>query len=153
MRTISTAIVGLAVSIGLAGSVEAQSARSDIEAALVTFTKAFNAKDAAGVAAHYTEDAAILPPDSRRVDGRDKIQQFWQGAIDGGGSDLALEAVEVSESGNFAFEVGKFSLKAPGKDDNPVDQAGKYIVISKKGTDGAWQLYRDIWNADPATQQ
>ena len=83
MRTISTAIVGLAVSIGLAGSVEAQSARSDIEAALVTFTKAFNAKDAAGVAANYTEDAAILP-DSRRLDGRDKIQQFWQGAIDGG---------------------------------------------------------------------
>ncbi len=131
MRTISTAILGLAVSIGLAGSVEAQSARSDIEAALVTFTKAFNAKDAAAVAAHYTEDAAILPPDSRRVDGRDKIQQFWQGAIDGG------------------FPI----LKAPGKDNNPVDQAGKYIVIWKKGTDGAWQLYRDIWNADPATQQ
>jgi len=153
MRTISTVILALAVSIGLAGSVGAQSARSDIEAALLTFTKAFNAKDAAAVAAHYTEDAAILPPDSPRVDGRDKIQQFWQGAIDGGVSDLALEAVEISESGDFAFEVGKFRLKAPGRDRNPVDQAGKYIVVWKKGTDGTWQLYRDIWNADPATQQ
>ncbi|ODR88528.1 hypothetical protein A8M32_25545 [Sinorhizobium alkalisoli] len=121
-----------------------------MEAALVTFTKAFNTKDAAAVAAHYAEDAAILPPDSPRVDGRDKIQQFWQGAIDGGVSDLALEAVEISESGDFAFEVGKFSLKAPGKDANSVDQAGKYIVIWKKGADGAWHLYRDIWNADPA---
>ena len=27
---------------------------------------------------------------------------------------------------------------------------GKYVVVWKKGSDGTWRLYRDIWNADPA---
>ena len=41
----------------------------DIEAANKAFADAYNAGDAMGVAAKYTEDAALLPPDGERVDG------------------------------------------------------------------------------------
>lgn len=131
-------------------SANAQSPRDDIEAALVTFAAAFNRGDDAGVAAHYAEDGAILPPDSARVDGRANIQAFWKGAINAGLTDLTLKAVEVGGSGDIAFEVGEVSYSAPDKTGARSTATGKYIVVWKKGTDGVWRLYRDIWNANPA---
>jgi uncharacterized protein (TIGR02246 family) len=136
-----------------AGPASAQSAKESIEAALLTFEKAFNSGDAAAVASHYTEDAALLPPDAARVDGRQGIEKFWKGAMDAGFKDLQLEAVEVEESGDTAYEVGKFGLTVPGKDGAPMNAAGKYIVVWKKGQDGTWRLHRDIWNGDAAPQQ
>jgi uncharacterized protein (TIGR02246 family) len=134
----------------LVAPANAQSAREAIEAALVKFSEAFNSKDAAVVAAHYAEDAAVLPPDSVRIDGRANIKNFWKGAIDAGLSDLTLKAIEVEDQGNWAYEVGELSYSAPGTGDARTTASGKYIVIWKKDTDGSWRLFRDIWNPNPA---
>ncbi|TPJ44789.1 SgcJ/EcaC family oxidoreductase [Mesorhizobium sp. B2-5-13] len=128
----------------------AQSAKDGIEASNAKFMKSINSKDAAGVASLYTEDASALPPDMKRVDGRENIQKIWQGAIEYGVSDLKLTTVEVQEVGDFAFETSAFSYKMPGKDSKPVDGVGKAMVVWKKAPDGKWQIYRDIWNSDPA---
>jgi len=149
MRGIRLPAFAFILALAAAGNAAAD-ARVDIEAALASFTEAFNGGDAAGVAALYTEDAVLLPPGGARVDGREPIQAFWQGAIDAGLSALTLEAVEVEERGDLAFEVGKFTLQAPGEGDQKTTVFGKYIVVWKKGDDGAWRLYRDIWNTDPA---
>ncbi|RWD66867.1 MAG: SgcJ/EcaC family oxidoreductase [Mesorhizobium sp.] len=132
------------------GPANAQSAKDAIEASNAEFMKSLNGKDAAGVASHYTEDAAVLPPNGMRVDGRENIQKFWQGIIEYGVSDLKLTTVEVEERGDLAFELGSFTYKAPGKDSKPMDASGKAIVVWKKAQNGSWQLYRDIWNDDPA---
>jgi uncharacterized protein (TIGR02246 family) len=145
MMILAATLAGLA-----AGPVNAESPRDEIEAALVTFAAAFNKGDDAGVAAHYAEDAAVLPPDSARVDGRANIQAFWKGAIDAGFADLTLKAVEVGSSGDMAFEVGEVSFSAPDKTGARSTVTGKYIVVWKKSADGVWRLYRDIWNANPA---
>ena len=153
MRKTPSALAVLALIGFMAEPAAAQSAKASIEAALVTFEEAFNSGDTAAVAAHYTQDAVLLPPDATRVDGREAIQNFWKGAMDSGLKDLRLEAVEVEESGDLAYEVGKFALSVPGKDGAPADVMGKYIVVWKKGPDGTWRLHRDIWNSDPAPQQ
>jgi len=36
------------------------------------------------------------------------------------------------------------------KDGARVPVSGKYIVVWQRGEDGAWRLYRDIWNMNPA---
>ena len=128
----------------------ADSPRDEIEAALVTFTAAFNSGDGAKVAAHYAEDAAVFPPGSPRVDGRAKIQEFWQGAITAGLTDLTLKAVEVYGAGDLAYEVGEVSYSAPDSSGQRKTSIGKYIVVWKKDQDGTWRLYRDIWNSNPA---
>jgi uncharacterized protein (TIGR02246 family) len=148
--TVRLCLLAVAFAALCAGPASAQSAREAIEAANAEFVKAYNAKDAAGVASLYTEDAAVLPPDMARVDGRENLQKFWQGAIDLGITDLTLKTNEVEEAGDFAFESGSFSLKVTGKDAKPVEAAGKYLVVWKKAQDGSWKLHRDIWNPDPA---
>jgi uncharacterized protein (TIGR02246 family) len=138
--------------LALAASASANSPRENIEEALATFAAAFNGGDGAGVAALYTDDAALLPPGGERVDGRAAIETFWQGAIDGGLTNLTLRVVEVEAKGDIAYEVGALSLQAPGEDGQPVTVEGKYIVVWQKGADGAWRLHRDIWNMSPAAE-
>jgi uncharacterized protein (TIGR02246 family) len=151
-RSKMTRFTGLVLAVIVAAVLNtpanAQSPRDDIEAALVAFAAAFNKGDHEAVAAHYTEDAAVLPPEAARIDGRLNIQKFWKGAIEAGLADLTLKAVEVEASGDWAFEVGELSFSAPGTGSARSTASGKYIVVWKKEADGTWRLYRDIWNAN-----
>ena len=111
------------------------------------FEQAFNAGDAAAVAALYTEDAVALPPGGPMVRGREAIQAMWQGALDGGFKDLALEAGELEVMGDTAWEMSTLSAAIAGEN-GETPFAGKYIVVWKKAGDD-WLLHRDIWNASP----
>lgn len=123
-------------------------ARDSIEATLKTFSMSLNGGDAAGVAAHYTDDAALLPPNTARIDGREGIQGAWQAVIDAGVRDVALTTQEVDVFGDVANEVGTISATAPSEDAGRVQWAGKYVAVWKRGGDGIWRLHRDIWDFD-----
>ena len=123
-------------------------ARESIEATIKTLVESLNGGDAAGVAAHYTDDAAVLPPDAGRIDGREGIQGVWQGLIDADVRDVALTTQEVDVFGDVANEVGTISATAPSEDGGRVQLAGKYVAVWKRGGDGNWRLRRDIWNFD-----
>ena len=117
------------------------------------FMTAFNDRDAASLANLYTEDAMLLPPGAVRLDGRQAIERFWQGAIDAGVSSLVLETVEMEVAGDTSYEVGILSMDVPGENGELNTVSGKYIVIWKYGEDNEWRLHRDIWNVDPATSE
>ncbi len=123
-------------------------ARDSIEATIKTLVESLNGGDAAGVAAHYTDDAAVLPPDAARIDGREGIRGVWQGLIDAGIGDVVLTTQEVDNFGDVANEVGTISATAPGEDGGRVQLAGKYVAVWKRGGDDTWRVQRDIWNFD-----
>ncbi len=153
MRVLNCAICALVLSSGLIGAAHAQSAKDAIAAHNAEFVKAFNAKDGAKVASFYSEDGAVLPSNGLRVDGRANLQKFWQGAADAGLTGLTITTQEVQESGNWASEIGTFTLKIPDKDGKLTNDVGKFVVVHKKEADGKWYLYRDIWNDDPPKAQ
>jgi uncharacterized protein (TIGR02246 family) len=123
-------------------------ARASIEATIKTLLESLNRGDAAGVAAHYTDDSAVLPPDAARIDGREGIQGVWQGLIDAGVRDVAMTTQEVDVFGEVANEVGTITATTPSKDGGRVQMAGKYVAVWKRGSDDSWRLHRDIWNFD-----
>ena len=126
-----------------AGAAEEIAVRSEM------FEAAFNAGDAAGVAALYTEDAVIMAPDTPRMDGRAAVQGLWQGFIDAGVTGLDLVTSEVEEFGDTANELGTFTLTAPDGEGGTVTLNGKYIVVWKRADGGDWHLDWDIWNLTP----
>jgi uncharacterized protein (TIGR02246 family) len=116
--------------------------RDAIVAANGNFKTTFKAGDAAGMAALYTENGQLLPPNSDFVTGRPALQTFWQAIMDMGIKEAGLETVEVESHGDTAIEVGKYTLMGEG---GQVLDNGKYIVIWKQ-EDGQWKLHRDIFN-------
>ncbi len=145
-------ILALGLTSWMAKRVEAHEVRKAIEAANAQWTAAFNRGDAVAVAALYTPDAAVMPPDSEMIRGRQGIREFWQGAIQGGLKDAVLTTVEVQASGSMAYEIGKFSLTVHPKDQAPKMISGKYAVVWKRQADGGWKLHVDIWNSSMPSQ-
>jgi uncharacterized protein (TIGR02246 family) len=118
-------------------------ARSGIEAVNATFMKLVGEKNAAGVAALYTEDAWILPPNGPRVEGRAAIEQFF-GAIVQSIAKVQLDTVEVEGHGDTAHEVEALTFfDASGA---KIDE-GKAIVIWKKVGE-EWKLHRDMFSSN-----
>lgn len=119
--------------------------RVAIEAADKEFMAAFNRGDAAGVAALYTDQARLLPPNFEMMKGRQAIQAFWQGAMDMGCKEVVLETVELEGHKGLACEIGKYTLTLQPPGVETVTDRGKYLVVWKQ-EEGTWKLDIDIWN-------
>jgi uncharacterized protein (TIGR02246 family) len=108
------------------------------------------AKDAAGIAALYAEDGAVMPPNAPIGKGRGAIQQTWASMMRTPGFDLtfAPEQIIVSSSGDMALDRGTYKLAiAPGG--KPRTDTGKYVVVWRK-IGGEWKAAADIFNSDLA---
>ena len=119
--------------------------RDEIMQAYKAFEEAFVKGDATALSLIYTEDAEWLVPEAPPIKGREAIAQAWKGVIGPGGNRVRVEVREVQDNGDWAFEVGSFTAIAR---DGAVLNAGKYIVIWKRQSNGAWKTYRDIFNWD-----
>lgn len=111
------------------------------------FGAAASRKDYAGMAALYTDEAKVLPPDAPIVTGRKAIEEFWRSAAAALGlTSVTLKTLDLEAAGDNAYEVGEADLRlssGPAK--------VKYVVVWLKGDDGQWRIHRDIWNNMPAS--
>jgi ketosteroid isomerase-like protein len=108
----------------------------------------FNQNDAAGVAATYTEDGKIMPPEAEMLQGRDVLQDWWQLLFDSGFVGVELEIMEVHALGDTATEVGQYTLYDESGDELEV---GKYVVIWKL-VDGQWLRDRNVFSSNAPDQ-
>ena len=111
------------------------------------FGEAAARKDYAGMAAFYTEDAKVLPPDAPIVSGRKAIEEFWRTAANALGLiDANLKTIDVEVAGETAYEIGEADLKL-----SSGQAKVKYLVVWTRDRDGQWRLCRDIWNNMPTS--
>lgn len=138
-------------SASFAETPKADPARAPLEKLGAAFADAYNRGDTAAVAAMYSDDAMLFPPDSDLVQGRTAIEAAWKGARDSGMKDLAFTVVDVHSNRDLAVEVGKADFKMQTANQaEPSSHTVKYVVVWKRQKDGAWKLFRDIWNSMPS---
>ena len=104
---------------------------------------AANAKDAAGIAALYMEDALLMPSNAPTAKGRVAIQAALQGMLEQGAHDISLSKVDGGMSGSWGYEAGTYGATFGTSKDK-----GKYLLTLKKGADGKWLIQDDIFNSD-----
>jgi len=121
--------------------------RRAVENANKMFGEAIRRGDAAGVGALYTEDAAVMPPNSDMIRGQSNAQGFWNSAIKMGVKDANLTTVELTGLGDLVHEVGKYALKIQPEGQTAFEDNGKYVVLWKRMRDGSLKIHRDIWNS------
>jgi len=102
----------------------------------------YAAHDAAGVAALYTEDAQLLPPNMEIISGRAAIQEFVAQSNPPGSAQLEMATTETLVIGDYAHRQGSFAISGR---DGAAPATGKFIELLKK-VDGNWLIHRDIWN-------
>jgi uncharacterized protein (TIGR02246 family) len=121
--------------------------RADIEAANAQFSKAFGRRDAAAIAAFYTEDATVLPPNGQMIKGSTAIQEFWKGVMGMGVRGVRLNTIPVESSGDLAYEIGNATLDIEPEGGKASTDSAKYVVVWKRQADQSWKLAADIWNS------
>jgi len=132
---------------GPATEVDVAEVRAAIAQVDRQWEQAANSGNAAGVAALYADDGRLLAPNSDIVQGRENIQQTLQGLIDIGLKNVRFTTVDVGVSGDLAYEVGRYSLDIQPRDaPQAINDQGKYVIVARKGADGAWKIVADIFN-------
>jgi ketosteroid isomerase-like protein len=78
----------------------------------VMWNQDFEAKDAAKLLAHYTNDATLMAPSMPPAHGKDTIAKVLQEMISDHALSLKFQAtrVEVSKSGDMAYTEGAYSM-------------------------------------------
>ena len=156
MKRSKTLAVLAVLSVSLAACAGGAASLSDADIAAIeevsaSFAAAANADDWGGVAALYTEDAVLMPPNGPAVQGRADIEAFVAAFPPMSG--LTLNEVLIDGRGDLAFVRGTYSMMMEMEGMPAVPETGKYIEIRRKQEDGSWLLAVDIFNSDTPLEQ
>ncbi len=121
--------------------------RAEVDDVLRRYERAYNANDAAALAAVYTEDGLFTAPDGTTVRGRTALAEHWATQM-GSGLVLQLESFETDSRAGFA--AGTWQLDGdPAQRDAPKHR-GRFVVGLRRGPDGTWRMSFDTYHDAPA---
>ena len=109
--------------------------------------KAYNEKNADGVAALYSDDGQLLPPGPPVVNGSAAIRDYWAKDIESSGAPIKISSDASGVGGDWAWRAGSWSSSGA----QGAAVTGKYVEIWHRTASG-WKLHRDIWNVDQAPE-
>ena len=100
-------------------------------------------KDANKFLSYYAADAMVYPPGMPLVSGTARIKEMWTGMSSAPGFALTFGPSKAMSSGDLGYTTGAYKLTM-----NGATEAGKYVAVWKKQSDGQWKAVEDIFNAD-----
>lgn len=120
--------------------------RATITSTEKQYSEAYKKGDGAAVAALYSTDAASVPAQGEWSRGRDAIAKQNQTTLDAVTVDTREDVPEeVTVMGDHAVEIGHYAWTGKAKKGGAArGEAGRYMALWHKDTDGTWRLSRDI---------
>ena len=136
------------------GSFEATIAWADpaaeIAAVNAEFDAAFQAGDAAAIAAIFTEDATMLAPGWTPLRGRSNIEEQYAAFLRAGFHDIEHVTDSLDPIGEETLvEVSHYAVKRTDGEGKTFDERGKSLTIWRRDDDGAWRIWMDMFNDLP----
>ncbi len=107
-----------------------------LQRVLDEYEVAWQARDAAALAALFAEDGFVLSAGRAPVRGRDAIRRWYQGS----GGPLALRAWHFAGAGDVAYILGGYARTRGGPD------VGKFTLTLRQGAGGRFLIVSDMDN-------
>jgi len=126
--------------------------RDSVLEAVGTERNAIESGDMDGYRAVLTDDAVFLPPNSHPKEGQE-LREWLRAFVDGFRAEWSsYVSTEVVESGDTAYHSFTYTWRLhPRAGGEPITASGKGVHLLRRGSDGAWRIAREIWNASPAS--
>jgi uncharacterized protein (TIGR02246 family) len=124
---------------------------SAVRTRIKEWSAAAQAKDAAKFVSVYADDAVVMMAGAPDIRGIAAIREALPAMMQDPAFALSFEAdhVEVARSGDLAYETGSYTMTMTGPDKQPATEKGHYVVVWRKGADGAWKVVVDAPLSDP----
>lgn len=105
--------------------------------------QAFKAGDMVKVAEFYADDAVLIIPGGKKLNGKKAIYEYLSGLSDT--KDIQLSVSDVNGSGKIIYQLGTFTFSA---DMNGVNkkQSSDQVKVWKRGTDWDYKISVDSFN-------
>jgi uncharacterized protein (TIGR02246 family) len=112
------------------------------------FQAAYNAGDAAAVAALFADDAVSMPDHEPALEGKAAIEKRMQEVFAQYSPSISITPGETEVHGDVAHEHGTYTIElTPKAGGTAMKDNGKYLVILKREADGTWKIHHDIDNS------
>ncbi len=114
------------------------------------WSQAAESKDLDKAVSFYADDASVLPFNAPIAHGKEQTRQLWSQLMSKPGFKLSFAptTIEVSKSGDMAYDIGTFELTMNDPQGNATMIPGKYVVVWKKQPNHNWKAIADIFNTD-----
>jgi uncharacterized protein (TIGR02246 family) len=126
----------------------AQDANKSAEVFATKWVTAYNAGDAAGVAALFTEDGVFNAPSGAVLKGREAIAKALAGRMKAGWTQERITTTEEGTAGNAVWAAGDYALMGTGNAEGK-QMGGRFgWVLVREGD--AWRVAMLTANVTPA---
>lgn len=109
---------------------------------------AANRKDAATVAAMYSDNAVFVSSDQPVASGRAAIQAAFAKTFPIS-SDLKISSEKTEASGDLAYDYGTYTQRVTPPKGKAMEIGGNYLVVLRKQSDGSWKIVRHVGTTPP----
>ena len=120
--------------------------RDAIELSSKKWVETFNQNDWEELAALFTPDAILMPPNGLAVEGRDAIAKWEKANETGFRIAFKLEAIEGQD--DLAYVRGRSCVFIPDGTGGYGVDVGKFLEVRKQDSNGAWLIEADIFNSN-----
>ncbi|MEL6445718.1 MAG: DUF4440 domain-containing protein [Bacteroidota bacterium] len=148
-RLVLAALLLLVSSAAVAQSSDDEAA---IAEAAASFSNAFMRDDVDAMLALYTEDAVIFPERTHALQGTDALRAYWTLPPGRTITNHHITPTAVEVVGDTAYDHGTYTVSGTNDGQAWGPSYGKYLIVWKRGTDGAWRMHLDMWNSAPSPE-
>ena len=145
---LAASFAALAACVRNTPPVDATADKAAVEAVSIAWKSAYNAGDAAAVAALYAEDAVLSAPGARAVRGKAAIGDYFVKTIaQFSTSGLTVTDEPMGETVTSCDLAWHWKTYTVTDGSGAVVDAGKLVTLFQR-TDGKWLIVGDTWNSD-----
>jgi uncharacterized protein (TIGR02246 family) len=120
-----------------------------VSAVAEAWAAAYNAGDAAAVAALYSADAVFMRNHQPALEGQAAVQTAMEEQMAAMTTMINVMPDQTLVMGDTAVGTGTFTMTLTPKAEGaaPINDEGGYMVVMQRQADGVWKIWRQIGNS------